>query len=170
MADFREKIRERNLNKWHIIITTLLASLSKFGLLNQAVVNEAMKVTAKKLYLFFSEKGNLPDIYGDASLYENFKNVIAFLNGELSLSGRISVEKSGDLIKVFVKTNRCKYCPIGVGEAELEGTACPYPYLFKEFANLVLPAGQSIDIVKQDGEVLKKLGENCIIIFSQGQK
>ncbi len=164
---FEEVVIERNLNKWNVLVASLIAGFDRLGVLSQAVVNKDMQVVADKLARFFKVKGNVPQVDPSASFEENLRRIIEFLDRELELAGESSVEAEGDQLTFKVVGSTCHFCPKGVGEAELPGTACPYPALIMEFANKFLPDDQKVEVVQQGRNYLKKEGGVCRIIFKK---
>ncbi len=166
---FEEVVIERNLNKWNVLVASLIAGFDRLGVLSQAVVNKDMQVVADKLARFFKVKNNVPEINPSASFQENLKKVIEFLDEELQLAGETTIEATDSEITFNVVGSTCHFCPKGVGEAELPGTACPYPALIMEFANKFLPEDQKVEVVQQGRNYLKKEGGMCRIIFRKKQ-
>ncbi len=162
---FEDVVIERNLNKWNVLVASLIAGFDKLGVLSQAVVNKDMEVVADKLARFFKVKGNVPQVDSSSSFEENMKRIIEFIDRELELAGESSVTLEGENVTFEVVGNTCHFCPKGVGEAELPGTACPYPSLLMNFANKFLPEDQQVEVVLQDRNYLKKEGGKCRIIF-----
>ena len=166
---FEEVVIERDLNKWNVLIASILAGFSKWGVLSQGIVNKNMELVADKLARFFKTKGNIPKTNPTASFEENLTSIINFLDKELEMAGTTNIEKENSELSFKVKSKTCNFCPIGVGEAELDGTACPYPALIKEFANKFMPEGQKVKLVVQERNFLKKDKETgtCIIKFTR---
>lgn len=166
---FEEVVIERDLNKWNVLVASLVAGFDKLGVLSQAVVNKDMQVVADKLARFFRVRGNVPQVDPNAPFQKNLKSIIEFLDRELEMAGEASVEITDSEVAFKVVGNTCHFCPKGVGEAELPGTACPYPALIMEFANRFLPEDQQVEVVIQGRNYLKKEGGVCSIIFRKKQ-
>ncbi len=164
---FEEVVIERNLNKWNVLIASILAGFSKWGVLSQGIVNKNMELVADKLSRYFKTKGNIPYVDTNRNFEQNLKSIIEFLDKELELAGQKALEFDEDILTFRVVSKTCNFCPIGVGEAELEGTACPYPSLIKEFANKFLPEDQKVKLVVQERNYLKKQRGNCFIKFTK---
>ncbi len=164
---FEEVVIERDLNKWNVLIASILAGFSKWGVLSQGIVNKNMELVADKLSRFFIVKGITPSVSPDNDFDTNLKNIIEFLDNELELAGEKYLEFDGEILTFKVVSKTCNFCPIGVGEAELDGTACPYPALIKEFANKFLPDGQKVKLVVQERNYLKKESGHCFIKFTR---
>ena len=164
---FEDVVIERNLDKWNVLVASLIAGFDKLGVLSQGIVNKDMEVVADKLARYFKVKGVVPEIDPSASFEENLKRIIQFLDNELELAGKSFIEHSDGKVEFKVQGNTCHFCPKGVGEAELPGTACPYPALIKEFANKFLPPDQQVEVVLQGRNYLKKEGGLCRIIFEK---
>ncbi len=163
---FEEVVIERDLNKWNVLIASILAGFSKWGVLSQGIVNKNMELVADKLSRCFKTKGKVPEVDPNKDFKENLISIIRFLDKELELAGKSGLEIDGEVITFQVVSKTCNFCPIGVGEAELEGTACPYPALIKEFANKFLPEGQKVKLVVQERNYLKKESGHCFIKFT----
>ena len=164
---FEEKVIERDLDKWNVLVASLIAGFSKLGILSQAVVNKDMEMVADKLARYFKTKHNIPQINESADFKENLSNIIKFLDRELELASEKKILTDDEKLEFQVATNTCHFCPKGVGEAELAGTACPYPALIKEFANFFLPENQKIEIVMKNRNSMKKESGTCYIIFKK---
>ncbi len=164
---FEEVVIERDLNKWNVLIASILAGFSKWGVLSQGIVNKNMELVADKLSRCFKVKGKLPAVSPDKTFEANLKAIIEFLDRELQLAGEKGLEIDGEVITFNIVSKTCNFCPIGVGEAELDGTACPYPALIKEFANKFLPDGQRVKLVVQERNYLKKESGHCFIKFTR---
>ncbi len=164
---FEEVVKERDLNKWNVLIASILAGFSKWGVLSQGIVNKNMELVADKLSRCFKTKGKVPAVDPGKGFEQNLKTIIDFLDKELELAGQKAFEFDGNVLTFKVVSKTCNFCPIGVGEAELEGTACPYPSLIKEFANRFLPEGQKVKLVVQERNYLKKESGNCYIKFEK---
>jgi len=162
---FEEKVIERDLNKWNVLVASLIAGFSKLGILSQAVVNKDMEMVADKLARYFKTQHNIPDIQENSNYMENLTKIIKFLDLELEMAAEKNIVSGEENLEFRVTTNTCNFCPKGVGEAELAGTACPYPALIKEFANFFLPESQKIEIVAQNRNSMKKEDGVCSIIF-----
>ncbi len=164
---FEEVVIERDLNKWNVLIASILAGFSKWGVLSQGIVNKNMELVADKLSRCFKTKGKVPEVDPSKNFEANLLSIIRFLDKELEMAKESGLEIEGDVITFQVVSKTCNFCPIGVGEAELEGTACPYPALIKEFANKFLPEGQKVKLVVQERNYLKKESGKCFIKFTR---
>lgn len=162
---FEEKVIERDLNKWNVLVSSLIAGFSKLGILSQAVVNKDMEMVAEKLARYFKVQHHVPEVSAAANFNENLTKVIKFLDLELEMASQKKIVSKEDTLEFQVTTNTCNFCPKGVGEAELSGTACPYPALIKEFAQQFLPDDQKVDIVMQNRNSMRKESGTCYLIF-----
>ena len=69
------------------------------------------------------------------------RSALAHLNAELTITldpADLYVEEEGEQFVVKIKTSQCRFCPKGVGEAELKGTLCPFPGLIEEFLHSMI--------------------------------
>lgn len=164
---FEDVVIERDLDKWNVLIASILAGFSKWGVLSQGIVNKNMELVADKLSRFFKIKNNIPEVDSTKDFKENLISIIRFLDKELEMAGKSGLDVDGEVVTFQVVSKTCNFCPIGVGEAELEGTACPYPALIKEFANKFLPEGQKVKLVVQERNYLKKESGYCFIKFTK---
>jgi len=151
---FKESIEERALNANNVFIASFLAGLNEFGILNQAVMNIASRRAGKYLAMFIEAKNPIK-VDESKDIKEQCEQVLAFLNSILSISD-VNVEKEYDSIVVKIRNSKCKFCPKGVGEAELEGTICPFPGLVEEFINHL--CSKKVKIMRVDNKILKKEG------------
>ncbi len=141
-----KKIEERGIDKNTVLFAAFIGGFDKFGL-NQGEVLLVSKSAGEKLAHYYN-------VYGKTAGYD-IKSVIEFLNAELAISRNTVVEDNNDFIAVKIETGSCRYCPIAVGDAELKGTACPFPGLIEGFVNRALQrkaiAYDRLSGVKKDG-------------------
>jgi len=158
---FKESIEERALNANNVFIASFLAGLNEFGILNQAVMNIASRRAGKYLAMFIEAKNPIK-VDESKDIKEQCEQVLAFLNSILSISD-VNVEKEYDSIVVKIRNSKCKFCPKGVGEAELEGTICPFPGLVEEFINHL--CSKKVKIMRVDNKILKKEDDWCVMKY-----
>ncbi len=157
--DFKEKVEEKSLDAKSVFIASLLAGLNEFGMLNQAVMKIASRRSGKYLAMCAQEKGNI-EIDKNKSLKEKVEYLLTLLNEVLFISTDVKVEEAGgDSVIVKIKTSKCRFCPKGVGGAELEGTICPFPGLIEEFLNQFLD--QKVKVSTENNRILWKEGDWC---------
>jgi hypothetical protein len=163
---FKENIEERSLNANDVFVASFFAGLNEFGILNQAVMNIASRRAGKYLAMF-EEVKNPMEIDGSKPVKEQCEQILTSLNSVLSVSTDITVEKEYDNIVVKIKNSKCKFCPKGVGEAELKGTICPFPGLIEEFINHF--CSRKVKIMRVDNAILKKEGDWCVMKYEAAQ-
>ena len=164
----KEKIDVRQLEPGHVFLASFLAGLNQIGMLNQASVNIAARRAGSYLaeYVKAVSRGN---VLHD-TLEENPAAALNRLDEMLGLATEMKVFTDGNITTCKITSSTCKFCPKGVGEAELEGTICPYPGLFEEYLNGVLPEGETLKLVVTNRKSLIKQDQSCIIEFKSDQK
>ena len=68
-------------------------------------------------------------------------------------------------IEIAILSMGCKFCPKGVGEAELKGALCPYPGLVEEYVNGFLEAGEKVKLLSINRRQLRKIDDQCYIVL-----
>jgi len=164
MSTFAEKIIERKLQPCNVFIASFIAGLNELGAINQASVNIAARRAGRYLAEYAKAQGNLPEPGGSTA--ETAMRYISLLNDMLGLSTMFNTESDGGKITVRITSSGCRFCPKGIGEAELEGTLCPYPALIEEFINELLPEGAKIHLVIKDRRPMIKDKTSCLIELS----
>ncbi|SMP06637.1 hypothetical protein SAMN06265339_0394 [Desulfurobacterium pacificum] len=160
---FEEKVKSRNLRAENVFIASFIAGLNEFGVLNQAIVDFSAERAGKYLvnYLKAVDSG----VEGDCSVEERVEKVLNRLNEELGI-GKLSVEGSDGKVKVKILSSSCRFCPKGIGEAELEGTLCPFPKLFESFINSLCDLDFKLEYQGLERCPLVKEGDFCIINYT----
>ncbi len=164
MALDKVKIDARELEPQHILLASFLAGLNEMGMLNQASVNIAARRAGRYMADFVKARGDLPE--PGATKEQSAQRYVAHLDKIMKMGTKIDVEHRLDDVVVKVMSAGCRFCPKGVGEAELQGTLCPYPALIEEFVNQLLPEGQKFKLSMKDRRPLHKVGDNCEIELS----
>ncbi len=159
---FEEKLEKTDLDVNSVFIASFMAGLNEFGVLNQAVVDFATRRTGKYLAKCMDKRKPI-EIDDNKPVEERCKKVIEILNGILKISDIVEVEKAGNDVVVKIKTSGCRFCPKSVGEAELEGTICPFPGLIEEFVRHFCK--KDVRIKRIDGKVLNKEDDWCKIAY-----
>ncbi|NPA14684.1 MAG: hypothetical protein GXN97_05815 [Aquificae bacterium] len=144
--------KERHLTPMHILFATALGELANKGALNQGtailVGKAAGKNLAKYLKGLAAETGeNIPTEPSEAA-----RLLIKLIN----LVEDYKVNSSNKGFKVDIKTNKCKYCPKGVGGAEIHGTVCPFPGVIEAFVEELTQKKVSIKLKMLDESGLRK--------------
>lgn len=159
MLDFERKIDERKLNACHVFMATMLGKLAEKGFLNQGALNILMPEIAKKLSIYLKHK------YGEFKSdnpEELIKEIIEKLIIELDPFIDYKIEINDSKITIAINSSTCKFCPKGVGEAEIPGILCSFPQLFKEIISNIM--GKTLNF-SFPNRLVKKSGY-CIIQFS----
>lgn len=157
--DFKEKIEERSLDAKSVFVASFLAGLNEFGVLNQAVMEIASRRAGKYLAIYMEEKG-LTKIDKSKNFEEQVKQLLMSLNSKLSISTDIIVEEKDNNLLVKIRSSKCKFCPKGVGEAELEGTICPFPGLIEEFINYF--CNKKVKVASKNNKIVRKEDDWCL--------
>ncbi len=160
---FEEKLEKADLDANSVFIASFMAGLNEFRLLNQGVVDFATRRTGKYLARLVKYKKPI-EIDLSKPVEDRCKKVIVeTLNGILKISDEVEVEKAEDDVVVRIKSSGCGFCPKGVGEAELEGTICPFPGLIEEFVRHFCK--KDFRRKRVNGKILNKEGDWCKIIY-----
>ncbi len=169
MGNYDDKIRERGLDLSHVLTASFLSGFGEVGALNQAVVNNMMRKLADRAVAWFRVHERGPDLTAEDGMVERVRKVFSLLNEHLQLVGDFRVEADGDGgdVLVSVGSGTCRICPIGVGEAAIHGTACPFPALLQHLVNLYAPDGKKIRIKVADRSMLVKDGVRCWFRFEE---
>jgi len=163
MSDFKEKISERKLDAESVFAASLLAGLNEFGMLNQAVMKIASRRSGEYLAKCAKEKGSI-EVDKSKSLKEQIEYLITLLNNVLVISTDVKVEEGDDdSVIVRIRTSKCRYCPKGVGGAELEGTICPFPGLIEAFLNQFLD--KKVKVTPENNKILWKEDDWCTMKY-----
>ena len=97
---------------------------------------------------------------------ETPSELTVFLNNKLNISGKdFSVSETDSKLTVKIRTDKCRYCPKGVGSAELEGTICPFPGIIEGFVNEF--SRSKIKVSPVNGKLLNKEEGFCVITFEK---
>ena len=159
----KEKIDVRQLEPGHVFLASFLAGLNQIGMLNQASVNIAAR-RAGAYMAKYARAVNSDDALHDTP-EENPTTALNRLDEMLGLATDMKVSTDGNVTTCKITSSTCKFCPKGVGEAELEGTICPYPGLFEEYLKEFLPEGETLKLVVTNRKSLVKQDQSCIIEF-----
>lgn len=157
--EFEKRVEHRKLESVNVFCASLLAGLNEFGLLNQGVMDFAARGVGRKLADLANIKGLL-DKQTNGTLAEKCKTIALKLNDMLKIS-KISVNEKDNKVSIGIQSDLCKYCPKGVGGAELEGTICPFPGLIEEFLNAFLDEKVKLVGIGTENKPLIKEGDYC---------
>ncbi|NOZ89085.1 MAG: hypothetical protein GXO15_04085 [Crenarchaeota archaeon] len=136
LEETRRKVVERGLSPCHAFFACILASLAEINALNQAVANFMAKKAAPKIHKYLTAMGKL-HVTGNTPV-ERLESLVKQLNEALEISPEavVKTEPDGTILVGIGGGRRCRYCPKGVGEAQIPGTACPFPRLIEHLARL----------------------------------
>ncbi len=153
--ELRKVIEERGLTPCHVFFASYLAALHSAGILNQALVDYLARHAAETLHAYLEAMGRLGGEKKPSDVVNHTLDALEW--GEWSIE-----EKDAQLI-VKIVTSKCRYCPKGVGRAELPGTACPLPKLLEA---MLREAGFNAVVERvEDRRELVKEGGLCIIRY-----
>lgn len=165
---FQENVEKRGLTAESVFFASFIAGLNSFGILNQAIVNLASHRSGKHL-AHLAELTNISDT--DRSMGEKwsaqkkFEKALEILKRVLPISEDIESKEENEEILISIRNSTCKFCPKGVGEAELKGTICPFPALLESFSN-ELWESEDIQLIKERAKpVMKKEGDWCVFRY-----
>ncbi len=165
MTTYKEKISARELELPHVLVASLLSGFSEVGALNQAVVNNMMRKLAERIRAWLELHEKNPGLTPEDGVAGRVGKVFALLNEELRLVGDYRVEADGERAVLSIESGRCRICPVGVGEAEIRGTACPFPALVRNLVNLYAPDARRVQTAVQNRGMLVKQGGRCWIRY-----
>jgi len=168
--DIKRNIESRNLGPEQIFAASLIAGMSSFGILNQAVVSAAADKMGEDLAEYYkarnpSEADSLSRV-ADTGVVATCKKSLNILQSMLGISGEISCSENNGIVYLKIRNSKCRYCPKGVGRAELSGTLCPFPSLIEKFVN-ILNNRSVINVLKEKAmPLLTKEDDWCIIRYT----
>ena len=170
-------INDRQLSQWHLMIASLLGSLaSQHGMFNQAFLNRILKHSMENFILPYFE--TLPEfqeaikkIPSGSSLQERLKPAVEFIDSVFELAGQIEIIEQGqDHAVLKVGSSGCRFCPIGVGKADMAAgmTFCPFPTMIEETAVHMLGGDRVKTVLHREGtktKILIKEDGSCHIEY-----
>ncbi|ABU82331.1 hypothetical protein [Ignicoccus hospitalis] len=166
MKNFEEAlkvIKERDVPLSSLTLASMLASLNELGLLNQGTVGVLSKYFTPRILAYFVAHGLVDPKKG---IEENLKVMFS----EYGYSeDEYEVEANENSLKISVVTKRCKICPKGVGGAELEGAACPLPYMVAAALTLMDGREWRPKLVSNGGRMkaVVKEDERCVTVIER---
>jgi len=126
---------ERGVKPCQALFASFLAALAEANMLNQATANFLARSAAPKLYAYLYAMGFVPERAGDP--LEDTRRLVEAVNRALEIGDEVRVEpREGGLVLVGIGGSRCRYCPRGVGLAEIPWIACPFPKLLEGLLRL----------------------------------
>jgi len=165
---FQENVIKRELDTESIFFASFLAGLNLYGILNQAIVNKASERAGVHLAKFAGldeVNGYGTDDVSKLSALEKFEKSVEVLKKMLFISKNIEVIHRGEGTVIAIEAGTCRFCPKGVGEAELKGTLCPFPALMKSFSNEYWGT-DIVELYKERAKpILVKEGDRCVFEY-----
>ncbi len=134
MSGLVNEINKRNLKACHVLCASMLGDLAERGFLNQGVLNIMIPKVADKLIIFLKQK------YGEDSTSDIntlIKNTVDRIISELDAFISYKMDINGSKVTLIIDGSTCKFCPKGVGGAQLPGILCLFPQLFREVLSKV---------------------------------
>ncbi len=162
-----EKIRriaeERGVTPCQALYAVTLAALADAHILNQATVNFLASHAAPRLHAYLKAKGLLRS-EGSTTL-ARLENLLRSLNEALGIGPRVEARKIGDdVYELGLGGERCRYCPRGVGLAEIPWAACPFPKLVESIARLEGIQAEALPVETPKGRsLIMRRGDLCWI-------
>lgn len=165
MKDIFKLAKERHLTPQHIACASFLGELANEGVLNQGNALLAGRVAGKNLAQYV--KG-LAQESGE-ELPNTPKEAAEFLIRLINMTDDYKVLEEGKKLIVGIRTSMCKYCPKGVGGAEISGTVCPFPGTLEAFLSNLLNKKVEVQLRQGDKDFKKtplvKMEGYCTIEF-----
>ncbi|HDN75925.1 MAG TPA: hypothetical protein ENG05_02220 [Acidilobales archaeon] len=163
-SELKKIITERGLSPMHVLFATFLASAAESGFLTQGAVNLMAKRVAPVINSYLKAMGYLTKVPKEP--IEAFRYIVTTVNKVLGIGPDLSIKYEDCVITVKLGGDKCRYCPKGVGLAQIPGTACPFPSLIKELAKL---EGINVELVREVVKgrvyVLKREGGLCVFKY-----
>jgi len=155
-------IKERGLSACNILIATLLAEFWNYGFVNQGTLNIITKKIADSLVTYCESKGTDQSLKEVPFSKEFVEKIIDSFIEKLDPFPKpeiIELEKDKK-IEIKIETNKCKFCPKGVGQAEIPGTLCMFPSLIRWIIqDHTSEKISNTNIIKEEGR--------CVFILSK---
>ena len=145
--------KERHLTPPHIMCATALGELANEGALNQGNALLAGRVAGRNLAQYV--KG-LAEESGE-ELPKTAKEAAEMVINLIGLADDYKVFEENGTLVVGIKTNMCKFCPKGVGGAEIPGTVCPFPGVIEAFVTEVIGKPIKLILKPLDDKAFKKV-------------
>ena len=164
IEEMKHNIEARNLRPEHVFAASMIAGISSFGILNQAVVSSAAKQMGKDLATYYSAI-KPDDSNPKTNTIDAINNSITKLQSLLGITDEINCNEENGIIYLKIHASKCRYCPKGVGHAELNGTLCPFPTLVEEFINKLNNRKVLTVLKERSVPLLKKVDDWCVIRY-----
>lgn len=158
MSDLVSEIDRRDLKACHVLLASMLGELANKGFLNQGVLNTLIPKIADKLAIYIKHKYREMETDDLNSL---IKNTIEKIINELDAFINYKIYVENYKVTLIIDGSTCKFCPKGVGGAQLPGILCLFPQLFKEILTRII----DVEIGYMIPEKIIKKGQYCITQF-----
>ena len=175
--EINQIVKDRDLNQFHLLIASLLGSLGQKGS-TQGSLNLLMARSMDDFLIpFFDGQENIEhlkqQVGAAGTLSEQMEIVVQFVNEVFSLAGHMRTDPVTEPQKatVVIKSTSCRYCPIGVGKAKIDGnnTYCPIPTMVEKSINYFRGDQPQVKLQlireKASTRVLQKQDGHCYISY-----
>ena len=154
----KRTVTSRKIAPCEALFATLLSALAEEGLLTQGSVNYIVRRMVPAFHTYLKVLGYLSNIGSQSNEIEKFRVILVDVNEALKLGNRVSLEKINEsIIRTCFGGSTCRYCPKGVGLAEVQGSVCPFPRLLEGIARL---EGVPISLIRKP-TIIRRIGELC---------
>ncbi len=160
MTDYIQNSNSK-ITPQHFICASLLGRLAELvSSAPQEVINTTIKTSASNIHNMLKLGGHLKDNY------RTFEELILDMNKSFDFCNDLKITSDDEYVEITLKDAicGCKYCPKVIGEAEIDGTACPIPILFEQVGK---KEGFDYSVIKVNGSCVVKKDNSCIIKFSK---
>lgn len=164
----KEKIKiaseEREVNPCQAFFALFISAAAENGILRQGMINLISERISERLFEYLKIKGFI-EIDKKTEKEEKFCELLKQVNEALGIGKVFETEinrsEGKTIVKIKFGGKFCRYCPKGVGLAEIPGSLCPFPILFKKMGSLI---GIKVSIIQENG-FLKKEEGLCIVKY-----
>jgi len=154
ICDDVQKTTDIKLSPQHLFCASLLSRIAELvSSAPQEVINATIKVSASNIHKMLKLEGYLKDNYS------SFEELIMDINRAFEFCDDLNVvSNDDDCVEVVLcdKICGCKYCPKTIGEAEIDGSACPIPILFEQIGKKegfdIMKNVDNLDIITTEEE------------------
>jgi len=161
LEEIRRIAEERGVTPCQALYAVTLAALADAHMLNQATVNFLASRAAPRLHAYLKAKGLLRS--DGSTTLARLQALVESLNKALGIGPRAEVREIGDdVYEVGLGGEKCRYCPRGVGLAEIPWAACPFPKLLEGIARLEGLQAEALVLETPRGKAyIQRRGELC---------
>lgn len=161
----KKVIMERELKPCHLLFAFYSGGLGEKRIISQGAMNIIAEFVAPRLFKALCIMGLIKEKYSNN--FEGFKEFVKDLNSAIEINKKDLevVRMEGNKVEVHITSALCKFCPKGVGGAEIPGTLCIFPCLIEALANL---AGIKCKLEYVNEKVLRKEEGFCKITYTLG--